>query len=133
MVWKYTLAWFGMMVLAILNGGLRDLVYKPYVGELAAHQISTVSLILLFAAFMWALVKIWPIESAKQAWSIGIIWFLMTEVFEFGMGRFVTGEPWSKIFEAYNVFAGQVWLFIPLWVLVGPYVSYRYAREKNHS
>ena len=49
MVLKYFLAWFGMMVLAILNGGLRDLAYKPHVGALPAHQLSTVILIVLLA------------------------------------------------------------------------------------
>ncbi len=49
MILKYFFAWFGMMVLAIINGGLRDLAYKSHVGDLPAHQISTVILIVLFA------------------------------------------------------------------------------------
>jgi hypothetical protein len=51
MVLKYFFAWFGMMVLAIINGGLRDFVYKSHVGDLSAHQISTVMLIVLFAGY----------------------------------------------------------------------------------
>jgi len=47
MILKYFLAWFGMMVFAIINGGLRDFVYKSHVGDLPAHQISTVMLIVL--------------------------------------------------------------------------------------
>jgi len=114
-----------MMVLAIINGGLRDLVYKSHVGALPAHQISTVVLVLLFAGYFRLLTRIWPIKSASQAWVIGGIWFLMTEAFEFGMGRYVSGASWSELFSAYNVFAGQVWIFIPLWVLAGPYMFYR--------
>jgi hypothetical protein len=37
MIFKYFFAWFGMMVLAIINGGLRDFAYKAYFGDLAAH------------------------------------------------------------------------------------------------
>ena len=59
---KYFLAWFGMMILAILNGTLRDVFYKPHVGDLAAHQISTVILLVLFAAYFRMLASIWPIE-----------------------------------------------------------------------
>ena len=127
MVLKYFIAWFGMMILAILNGALRDLAYKPYVGDLAAHQISTVILLLLFTAYFWFLVKVWPLGSARQAWVIGGIWFLMTEAFEFGMGL-IAGHPWSELLHAYNLPAGQVWLFIPLWVLIGPYVFFRYVQ-----
>ena len=130
MILKYFFAWFGMMVLAIINGGLRDFTYKPYVDDLAAHQISTVVLIVLFAFYFRFLASVWPIKSATQAWIIGCIWFLMTEAFEFGIGRFIAGESWDKLFHAYNVFAGQVWIFIPLWVLIGPYVFFRYVQPK---
>jgi hypothetical protein len=119
-----------MMIVAILNGGFRDFAYKPYVGDLAAHQISTVMLLLLFAGYFWILVRIWPIEYAKQAWVIGGVWFLMTEVFEFGMGLLTAGHPWDKLLRDYNLFDGQLWLLIPLWVLVGPYVFFRYVQAK---
>jgi hypothetical protein len=130
MTLKYFFAWFGMMVLAIINGGLRDVVYKPLVGDLPAHQISTVILIVLLAGYFWLLVKIWPIKSASQAWLIGGMWFVMTEAFEFGVGRFISGDSWDALFHAYDLFAGQVWVFIPLWVLTGPYVFFHFARRK---
>jgi len=131
MILKYFFAWFGMMILAIINGGLRDFAYKQHVGELPAHQISTVILIVLLAGYFWFLARVWPIKSATQAWIIGGMWFLMTEAFEFGMGIFIEGASWSKLFYTYNVFAGQVWTFIPLWMLVGPYVFFRFVRPKR--
>ena len=131
MILKYFFPWFGMMVLAIINGGLRDLAYKSHVGDLPAHQISTVILIVLLAGYFRFLTTIWPVKSASQAWVIGGIWLLMTEAFEFGMGRFIVGDSWSKLFHAYNVFAGQVWIFIPLWVLIGPYVFFRFVQPKT--
>jgi hypothetical protein len=131
MILKYFFAWFGMMILAIINGGLRDFVYKPYLGDLPAHQISTVILLILLAGYFRLLTAMWPIKSASQAWIIGGMWLLMTETFEFGMGRFIEGASWSRLFHAYNVFAGQVWIFIPLWVLIGPYVFFRYVRSRQ--
>ncbi len=52
----------------------------------------------------------------------------MTEAFEFGMGRFIEGASWNTLFHAYNVFVGQVWMFVPLWVLIGPYVFFRFVQ-----
>ena len=126
MLIKYFLAWFGMMMLAILNGGFRDFAYKAHVGDLAAHQLSTASLLLLFAVFFWGLFKIWPIQTKRQSWVVGGMWFLMTLVFEFGMGRLLMDKSWGELLYMYHLFDGQVWLFIPLWVLIGPYVFFRY-------
>lgn len=129
MILRYFFAWFGMMVLAIINGSVRDIVYKPRIGDLAAHQISTLILIVLLTGYIWIITRIWPIKSAAQAWRIGIMWFLMTETFELGIGL-TAGYSWSDLFHAYNVFAGQVWIFVPLWVLVGPYVFFHYVQSK---
>ena len=128
---NYFLAWFGMMVLAIANGALRDLAYGPRIGDLPAHQISTQTLIIALAGYTWLLNRVWPIRSARQAWAIGLMWFVMTEAFEIGMG-FLTGVSWDRQIQAHNLFAGQVWLLIPLWVLVAPYVFFRYSIHRRH-
>ncbi len=129
MLFKYFFAWFGMMVIAIINGGVRDFVYRQRVGNLPAYQISTVVLIVLLAGYIWFLTRTWSIQSSGQAWTIGAIWLLMTLIFEFGMGR-AAGDSWSRLFQAYNIFTGQVWIFIPLGVLVGPYLFVRYVQPK---
>jgi hypothetical protein len=124
MIWKYFLAWFGMMILAILNGGIRDMLYKQYVGTLNAHQISTVTLLALLSVYFWFLIKVMPPKSSRQAWIIGVIWLLMTEVFEFGMGLYF-GKTWTELSHVYNIFAGQLWVLIPLWIMIGLPIFYK--------
>jgi hypothetical protein len=131
MVAKYTLAWFGLMMLAILNGVVRDLTYSVSAGEFAAHQISTGTLLVLSAAFVWILSKVWHIESVRQAWTIGTVWFVLTEAFEFGMARIVRGYSWDVIFHSYDIFAGELWILIPLWILVAPLVFYRANKSRS--
>ncbi|MHB1050280.1 MAG: hypothetical protein ACYC09_09400 [Bacteroidota bacterium] len=128
MMWKYILAWFGMMFLAIFNGTIRDFVYKPYVGELTAHQLSTIILLILFAAYTWVLIKKMPLQSASKAWQIGGIWFVMTEIFEFGL-VIKQGLSFDEMLHTYNIFDGQLWILIPLWVLVGPFLMYRFIQS----
>ncbi|MFA6469743.1 MAG: hypothetical protein WCW35_12650 [Bacteroidota bacterium] len=130
MIWKYVIAWFGMMFLAIVNGIVRDFVYKQYVGDLSAHQISTLTLLLLFAPYICWLMRRWKLQSQSQAWIIGMIWFMMTEIFEFGLG-IRRGLSTAELLHAYNVLEGQIWILIPLWVLVAPYVFYRYAQFRK--
>ena len=131
MIVKYFFAWFGMMFIAIFNGGFRDSVYKPYVGELAAHQISTVTFLVLVTIYIWFLTKKWMLKSSLQAWIIGILWFIMTLIFEFGMGWFIQHKSWDRLFYAYNLFEGQVWLFVPIFVLIAPILFYNNLKRKN--
>jgi len=125
MLTKYFLAWFGMMLLAILNGVLRDLLYKPQLGELAAHQISTLLLLLLLAAYFWLLTSRWRLKTSRQAWLIGLVWLVMTLAFEVGLGRLSAESSWAAILADYNILAGRIWILIPFWTLVGPYVFFR--------
>jgi hypothetical protein len=43
----YTESWLGMVILAIFNGAMREKVYGKFMGELTAHQLSTLAGIIL--------------------------------------------------------------------------------------
>ena len=45
---RYTLAWFLLLVAALVNAFLREGVYKNALGELRAHQLSTFTALVLF-------------------------------------------------------------------------------------
>jgi len=125
---KYIAAWLGMMVLAVLNGFARDRLYGPRVGDLAAHQFSTAILLVAFGAYFYALEKLWPLPSASTAWIVGVVWLAMTLLFETALGRVVARQPWRVLLADYNLLAGRLWIFVPLWVLCGPYVVLRLLR-----
>jgi hypothetical protein len=116
-----TLAWLGMMLLAIANGALRDILYKRRCGDLGAHQISTVALALLLVAYFRLLARFWPMTSCAQSWKIGLFWLLLTLAFEFGFGRLIAGHSWRRLLADYDVSAGRIWILIPLQVLAGPF------------
>ena len=50
-MWKWALAWIPMILIAIANGALRELWYGKHIPELKAHQISTLTEILLFGGY----------------------------------------------------------------------------------
>ncbi len=125
MILRHTLAWFVLMVAAIINGAIREAVYKNRLGDLRAHQLSTLTGIVLFGVIVWALSRIWPLASAKHAWAVGFIWLAMTIAFEFLFGHFVAGHPWPRLLQDYNIFAGRVWLLVLIWVTIAPWVFYK--------
>lgn len=127
MIAKYLFVWFLLAIVAITNGIVRQSTYGKAVSELAAHQISTITAILASGAVVWVAHRAWPIESATQAWSIGVCWLIMTVAFEFGFGHYVAGHSWARLLADYNITNGRVWSLFLVWVAVMPYVIFKFA------
>jgi hypothetical protein len=92
----------------------------PRVGEYAGHVLSTALLVAAllvtsFVYFQWT-----PIEYAYvELVVIGVGWTGLTIGFEFLVG-YVEGTPVSVTLGQYNVLAGQVWIVVPLTLLLSP-------------
>ncbi len=125
MIAKYILVWFLLALVAIANGIIRQTTYGKTVSDLAAHQISTVTAILASGTVVWFVHHYWPIESAAQAWSIGLLWLIMTVAFEFGFGHFVAGHSWSRLLADYNILNGRLWSLFLVWVTVMPFLIFQ--------
>lgn len=121
---KYFFAWLPMILIGIINGLLREKGYRKYLSELRAHQVSTLTGIILFGFYIWGIMQIWPVASSGLAWRIGFLWLGLTIVFEFGFGHFVMGHSWYKLLQDYNFVKGRVWLLILIWVTIAPYIFF---------
>ena len=124
-IFIYMLAWLGMVVLAILNGIIREKFYGQSMPELSAHQLSTLIAVILFGIYIFVLTGAFQIQSAKHAVTIGGIWLMMTVLFEFVFGHFVAGHSWTRLFMDYNILKGRVWILVLIWTCIAPYVFYR--------
>lgn len=122
---KYILAWLPMLLIAILNGALRQGVYGRYVSELSAHQISTATGIILFGIYIWVLLRVMRPASSALAIAIGLCWLGMTVAFEFLFMHFVAGKSWGVLLHDYNIFEGRVWVLVLIWITGAPYWFYR--------
>ena len=125
MITKYLLAWLLLAIVATVNGVVRQSTYGKTISDLAAHQISTATGILATGAVVWWLSRIWPLESSSQAWTIGVLWLILTIGFEFGFGHYVAGHPWEKLLADYNLLNGRVWSLFLVWVAVMPFVFFK--------
>lgn len=124
-MWKYILAWFPMILIAIVNGLFREKFLTSQFNELQAHQVSTVSMIVLFSIYVWVLFKIWLPMSSNQAIIIGLIWLIFTVVFEFLFGHYVVGHSWNKLLDDYNILQGRVWILVLIWISIVPYIVFQ--------
>jgi hypothetical protein len=127
MITKYLLAWLGLPVIGIVNGAIRQFLYRDALGDLAAHQLSTVTGILLFGLYIWLLSRWWPLPSARAAITVGLLWLVLTIGFEFIFGHYVVGNSWERLLADYNLLAGRVWVLVLIWITIAPYIFYRLA------
>lgn len=121
MILRYTIAWIGLAIIGIINGVIREVGYGKFLGELLAHQVSSVTGIILFGLFTWCLTLRWRMQSSGQAFTIGIIWLALTIAFEFLFGHYVMKHPWSRLFHDYNILEGRVWILVLVWITIAPY------------
>lgn len=112
--------WVLMAVVAVVNGGLRELVIIPRVGEYRGHVLSTA---LLAGAILVISYLYFMTTAIDYTWGelllVGVLWMVMTVGFEFVVGYF-EGTPVEVTLAQYNVLAGQVWIVVPLTLLLAP-------------
>jgi len=117
-------AWFLFMVLAIINAGIRNEVYKPVVGDLTAHQISSITFMTVILVVTYAILRFSNLELGdSEALFMGAIWLGLTIIFEFIAGHYIFGNPWEKLLADYNLFEGRIWSLVLLTIFLAPYIT----------
>ncbi|HKI77345.1 MAG TPA: hypothetical protein VKA26_02270 [Ignavibacteriaceae bacterium] len=118
------ITWFGLLIVAIINGTIRDFTYQKKIGEHKAHQLSTVTLLIFMSVYCYFIFNFWKLENETEAIIVGFSWLILTLAFEFLFGRFVRKKEWKVLFKDYNIFNGRLWILIPLWTVIVPYLYF---------
>lgn len=121
--------WIGLAVLAILNAVVREIFITPMVGDYWGHVASTVTFIAILSVVAYLYFTRYTEHSVRELLAIGLIWFVMTVLFEFGFGHYVMGTPWDVLFHDYNVLAGRVWVLVLVALLLAPMVFGHYLKR----
>jgi hypothetical protein len=116
--------WFLFMIVAIINAVLRNGVYKPIIGDLRAHQLSTIIFIAIILILTYLVFRFSKMEvTTQQTFIIGSIWLLATICFEFLAGHFAFGNSWDKLLADYNILKGRIWSLVLITMFFSPYLS----------
>jgi len=123
---KSLLVWVGFIPVAILNGIVRENFYGPMVGELLAHQISTVVAVVAFVLLAFVVLRneVQGLDRGSLV-LMGVVWVVMTMLFEFGFGHYVVGHSWEKLLMDYDLTKGRVWGLFLLSSLLTPMIVKR--------
>lgn len=120
---KLIIFWLPMILIAFANATLRELIFSKLYNEFRAHQLSTLTLIVLCAVYTWFIFPQLNIQQPRQAILVGGLWVVLTVIFEFTLGR-ITNKSWEYLFENYNLLAGRIWLIFLLCLFLMPYLVY---------
>jgi hypothetical protein len=124
MMLRTVFIWFGLLIVAILNGGFRETFLVPWIGRGLAQALSTVTLSLLIVAMGWVSVPWVGPRTPVEAWTIGVTWVGLTLAFEFLGGHFIFGKPWPELLADYHLFAGRIWVMVPIVTLIVPVIAF---------
>ena len=92
-------AWLLMLLLAIANGAARDLCYGQYLGELTAHQLSTIIAAVLLGGDARLRAPL-SAPSRAAALLLGLFWAGLTVTFEFTFSTSSEGAPGRSCLQA---------------------------------
>jgi len=132
MKWKYITGWLPLVVIAFVNGTIRQIGFQKALGDLHAHQLSTALGITLFGIYIYWLIRRWKLGSQSEAVKIGLLWMVMTIAFEFALGRLVLGRDWAVLLNDYNLCEGRVWVLVLLWVAIAPVLFYKISKNERN-
>lgn len=119
MLFKSVCIWMTFIPLAVVNAGIREFVLTPIAGEEVALTMSGIMLILLiFAVSFFSLPKT-DFGSPFRYWSVGILWAILTMIFETGLGIFLK-KPIHEIISNYDISTGNLWLIVVLSLIFIP-------------
>lgn len=114
--------WAGILVLAVLNGALREAVLSPKLGTAPGLVLSGVLLsALIFVVAYFSLPWIGARRPAELV-GIGLGWVALTLVFEFSFGLW-QGKSWQVMLEAYTFKGGNIWPVVLVVTALAPYLA----------
>ena len=115
--------WIILAVSAIVVAIFRIHVLLPPFGEQTAHQLGTVLYLIVQFIIIYLFIRKMKIRDVKTLLGIGILWVVITVIFEFVFGHYVMGHSWQKLFADYNLFNGRLWILVLINNITAPLIS----------
>jgi hypothetical protein len=115
--------WLVILLLANLNGALREVLLIRPLGPMAGRALSTILLSAIVFLVSWFTVGWIGPATAGDALRIGILWLVLTLAFEFLVGHYLFRQPWPALLEDYDLSRGRIWVLALLAVLTAPLIT----------
>ncbi|MEX6504676.1 hypothetical protein [Pseudomonas zhanjiangensis] len=119
---KAVVIWLAILVVAVLNGLLRETVLVPHFAAATSLVLSGLLLSCLIFVAAYLLLPWLGTRVPAQLLLIGVGWLVLTLIFEFSFGL-SQGKPLSEILQAYAFKGGNIWPLVLLCTAVSPWLA----------
>ncbi len=127
---RRTLAIWLLIILAeSVHGLVRQVTLVHLVGDFAARQVSVFTGSALIFLIAWFSIRWINPPDLKASFVIGLVWVLLTVVFEVGLGMMVFGYTSGRILEDYNVSNGGMMVFGLVLMFLSPVIAARFRMQ----
>lgn len=121
---KALMVWIAVLVLAIVNGALREGVLVPKLGTTPGLVLSGLLLSALIIAVAYVALPWLDARRVAELVGVGLGWLVLTLVFEFSFGMW-QGKSWPVLLEAYTFKGGNIWPLVLVVTALAPYIAAR--------
>lgn len=129
-LYRAFLVWLLIMFAESVHGTLRTLFLAPQVGDFRARQISFLTGMLLIFGVAYLLIRWMRAETTKALFAVGLLWLVLTVLFEFGLGLFVLNYSWERMLEDYDISRGGLMGFGLAFMLFAPLLAAKLHDDK---
>jgi hypothetical protein len=117
--------WLILVVVAVANAAIRELLLAPAIGPDAALPASGTLLAVLILGCAWLAVPLFRPRETRTFVLIGVVWLVLTLAFELLFGHYVVRRSWSEIARVLDPRTGDLFLLALTSALVSPWVAAR--------
>jgi hypothetical protein len=105
---KSIVVWLVFILLESLNGTIRIVWLLPVLGDGRAEQLAFVTGSVVLLAIVTLFSRWLQASRVSQQLSVGLLWMVLTLVFEIALGRLIFGYSWEQIVADFNLVNGQL-------------------------
>jgi hypothetical protein len=114
--------WLVILAAMTVNGLLRALVLVPHLGEHRARQVSSILGACIVASLAGVFVRRLRDPAGAPLFRAGLLWGVLTLLFEFGFGHYASGLSWADLLADYDVTAGRLWPLVLAATVAAPWL-----------
>ncbi|MDG4811627.1 hypothetical protein P8629_01280 [Hydrogenovibrio sp. 3SP14C1] len=119
---KASTIWCLIVLVAILNGGIRESILNPMLGNKLALPISGVTLSAMILAVTYLFINWFKATDPNTFIKIGLFWGVLTIGFEYGFGYFVLHHSLEEIHQVFNFEQGNLFVLALLTSIFSPWL-----------
>lgn len=122
------LVWLLIIFTESIHGTIRQIFIAPLIGNFPARRMAFFVGLILILAIAFLFIRWINAPSVKSLLLVGLVWAILTLVFEFGLGFFVLNYPRERIFEDYDISRGGLMGFGILFMFFAPFLAAKLRR-----